>query len=284
MVSKIKRFVLGTPTLLALVYGFIAIMGPYFFLLFISGKVEAFGVNNLSKVIKQKKRGVILAPNHPSLMETLLVYILIVPFIIFHPVRLSAWSTPAEEFFRRFIFGDSKNKIIGFILFLLKKRLIIVERSPSGNEKGANFRLLKSKAKALRRAKTILKLGQMVIIFFEQGRTLSGKDFVYSVSKKNKIRVINNSLGNLVIESGAYILPIWINIVGDSEKNACNMNQVYLKFWGQKIVFSIGKAICADDFPPEARKNKKAWAEEITKAYTNSMLELADEFDKRHWK
>lgn len=226
------------------VYTFGVFFGMFLYTLRVINRIcSSWGVKVLHKErlrLPKNKRGFLIVSNHPSLLEPILIPCLFFWKYILHPLNLSPWGI-----------SDRKNYNDKWYWFWLKLRLIPIDR-----ENG------KSVIKSLRKIKKILELGGIVFLFPEGGRTCKGKSF--SISEKgNRLRMLREGVGWLILKSNPLVIPIWID---GSEKTLPNNRSVFPRFW-HKTIIRIGEALHING------DNKK----EITEKVVSTILELADQ-------
>ncbi len=187
---------------------------------------------------------VILASNHPSLLEPFLLPALFFPKYLFYPFT-TPWSTPdRKNFYQRWLFR-----------LLFEARSIAVDRTP----KSSRLR------RVISRMKRILEAGGNIIIFPEAGRTFKGENFLFSETGK-KIRELKKGIGWLVDQTNALVVPVWVE---GTDKVLPNRSDRLFSFPRLgKITIKIGEILKFND-----SGNKK----EITAKIAQALLKLADE-------
>lgn len=187
----------------------------------------------------------ILVSNHPSLVEPLLLPVLFFREFLFHPFKFKPWSTP-----------DKKNYYDPWYWFWIRPVSIPIDRTDRRGE-----------LKTLFRMKDILKSGGVLILFPEGGRTFNGKEFLYS-ERRNRIRILKEGIGWLVMKTEPLVVPIWIEGADEILPNQANKLYYTLpRFW-RRMTIKIGKPL---RFGNPSRK------EEVTQKLAIALLKLADE-------
>ena len=205
----------------------------------LTGHLEIHGLENLH----QARRPVILAHNHPSLLESILMPVLFFFRWWWNPWR-APWSTP-----------DLNN--YGRWLWWLLPRAIFFDRGS-----------LQGESAALRQAREVLQAGGDIIISPEGGRTFSGSCHVKSKGGK-LLRKLKGGTGWLIAEVGdVSVVTVWIEGTDKVLPNKADvLYWCWPRFWGNKMVIKIGPSL---RFCPGMSK------EEITESLQAKLLELAD--------
>lgn len=187
---------------------------------------------------------VLLISNHPSLLEPIILIALFFPQYLWRPFTYAPWNM-----------AESKN--YGNMLFyFMRPRLILVDRDDK-----------RSKTEGIILAKNILNSGGVIILFPEGGRTSSGENFLES-AKGKKIRNFKPGFAWLAAETGATVLPVWVEGTDNVLPNRGKVSYFYFfKFW-KKIVIKLGKPFHVD---------KDAKTEIIIKQAESAILTLADQ-------
>lgn len=202
------------------------------------------------------KNGLIVVSNHPSLLEPIIVSGLFWKHYFWHPIKLSPWNVPEEK--------NYKNKWWQWA----SARIIWVNRSSPQKAR-----------ETFNKIKNVLKLGGVIVIFPEGGRTEGGStspvsksDFFYS-EKGKKIRQLKEGVGLLARVTNVPLLFLWSE---GSEKIMPNISGK-LYSWPRfrdeqgrrnQIIIKIGNVLSFD---------KSCSSNEITQKIASTLLELADE-------
>jgi len=145
------------------------------------------GMENFPTLEQKGGRGLILASNHPSLLEPITLTSLFLHWYILRP-NYAPWNIAEITNYRRGLFR------------LMGTRLIFVDRKKTLSE-----------TRAILLTRKILKSGAVVIIFPEGGRTFKGPADQFRVGKNGKkIRVFKNGVGFLATQTQAMVLPVWV--------------------------------------------------------------------------
>ncbi len=152
------------------------------------GKIRTRGYFGVARTIREGK--IILAANHPSLIEPIIISTMFVPlFLIFAD---SQWP---------FSVPDRRTYLPRFLWFVYWPfRCITVDRSNTGRRS----------ATALRRIHFILSAGRSVVMHPEGGRTDKGKLFV-TKGKRRLRRITQTHVVKLARETSARIMPVWVD-------------------------------------------------------------------------
>ena len=238
-----KDSLLDKIVLLGTVYTIGILMGLLLYLLKFLGTIKISGWEKFP----HGRGNLIVISNHPSLLEPILVPALFFKDYIFHPFKLSPWSTP-----------DKTNYYDRWYWFWLRPRAIPIDRTDKRAELKAFFKM-----------KKILSSGGRIVFFPEGGRTFKGNDFFYS-QKGKRIRTLKEGAGLLIAKTKALILPIWVEGTDQVLPNSPDPEKLYYTFpriW-KKITIKIGDPLKFEE------GNQK---EEITQKLVTTLLKLADE-------
>jgi 1-acyl-sn-glycerol-3-phosphate acyltransferase len=167
----------------------IAVIGGSIFLFFrTTGRLTVKGEENL----KEENVGTILVPNHPSLLEPVLLPFLYFPKVLWNPFKAVPWNTP-----------DSKNFYKPWYFFWLRAlRVIPINRARPNAGDTRN---------ALQKIIDVLKRGETVIIFAEGGRTHKRKNIITS-PKGKKLGKLTGGVERIVKECDCRVIPIWVEM------------------------------------------------------------------------
>lgn len=213
----------------------------FFLLLRITRRVE---IRHADRIPKWKKN-MIIASNHPSYLEALLIPCLFPVESLLRPWKYMAWGTP------------DKTNVGKWFWFFVWSRSIFVDRKASSREKHSSIRW----------AVDVLKAGGKVVIHPEGGRTGTGKNFDHS-SKGNKLRKLKSGVACAAISAGSTILPIWIEGTDD----VWPIGSLPWCFW-KKVIITIGEPFEVDQHNKPSTEAKY----DLTKRIEAVLFDLADE-------
>jgi 1-acyl-sn-glycerol-3-phosphate acyltransferase len=184
MTSQMRSFARGAGGY-AVAWSLGNIIGPIVMLLILFRIVRIRGYENLLR--SALKGRLIIAPNHPTLIETLIIPGLLWPWYLVFP-RLFVWSVPDHRLFHTCV--KWTYPVV---------RCVTVDREKrAGNIEKAY------------RVRSILKDGGIVVIHPEGGRTIKGAEFTRLGGRR--VRRIRSLVPWIAAESSARILPVWISI------------------------------------------------------------------------
>src|SRR3989338_111269 len=170
------------------------IVGSVFHLLKLIRLIEVQHEDRLPR----RQKSLLVLPNHPSLKEPAFAPPLFMKEWIFSQVEWGPWSTPDRNNLRKVFWfmwiGGSRN------LPMARKRL-------KGERREALAREMRA---SRRRLHVVLRSGGRVVYFTEGGRTTSVPvEKRIRTPKGKELRPLRPSLGDLVVATGASVLPIW---------------------------------------------------------------------------
>ena len=172
--------------------------------------------------------GILLTPNHPSLLEPVIMVALFYKAYLRHPRLLGPYTL-----------ADSKNYTDKWRYALLGSKILPINRS-----RKINLEASRNNLKTLSRSSEILINGGNVIIFGEGGRTGSSKNFLIGL-KGNKIRPFVQGPAVIALRAKPRIVPVWISI--DWFKGFKFGKKIYLCTLPTKIRLSIGKPMVVEE-------------------------------------
>ena len=191
----------------------------------------------------------ILVVNHPSMMDPFLISALFFREYLFHPFKRGPLNVPDKK-----IFSDS------WYWFWLRQVLIPVER---GN--------VRAELRAFFEIKKVIICGRVIILFPDGGRSFKGKNFLFS-EKGNKIRILKDGIGWLIIKTGASVLPVWIE--GSDEFLPNSRKKLFTGFrFNKKITIRIGEPLTFQRFHDQSGSRR----EQVTQTIVAALLKLSDE-------
>ncbi len=204
-----------------------------------TGRIQVVGRGNIPRNLGK----LIFLPNHPSLMDPILISLLFFKQHFWHPFWLTPWNIPEKTHYYD-----------PWYFWWLRCRLIPV--------KGDRNRLSTNR-KAIQKMVRVLQANQTLILFPEGSRTFKGKEFVYSRTGK-RLRPLKGGVALILEKTKALAVPVWID----------NTNQVlpngkfpFPRFWKAKIVIKVGTILS-----PRGLDRS-----EIMEKITTALLELADQ-------
>lgn len=187
---------------------------------------------------------IILVSNHPSFLEPVLVPLTFFSKYVFHPIHYLPWNVPEKSHFYD-----------PWFFWWIRSRSIPIDR---------HNRSLATNKKTLQKMRWVLQNKQSLILFAEGGITSHGTEFRYS-QKGKRLRKLQKGVAWLVQQSGARIIPIWI----DGSEKVLSIHQSLLpRFWKARIIIKIGSPL---SFSPSSP------TEVILEKITLALLELADQ-------
>ncbi|RJQ35513.1 1-acyl-sn-glycerol-3-phosphate acyltransferase [Candidatus Parcubacteria bacterium] len=184
---------------------------PQFALAYVAGTIIA-GIFHLLRAvglvqlihgerIPRWKSSLLIAVNHPSLVEPFFIPSLFVREWIWSPIKWGPWSTP-----------DRTNLETKFAWFFWVggARNIPVPRKRAEGETNRQF--LHATYRALRRMGAILRIGGRIILFPEGGRTwrIPENERLRS-PKDNELRPLRKRTGEIVVAARPTVLPISVS-------------------------------------------------------------------------
>ncbi len=220
------------------------IIGLGFCLLKLTGRVKVANAC-LLPVGRGRK---IIASNHPSLWEPILLIGMFFGQYVFHPIKLIPWSTPDK--------GNYWNK---WYWRFGRLRFIPV---PRGNRRG--------ELEAMKRMMRVLRNNNTIILFPEGGRTHWGQEFVRSEISGKEIRELKSGIGHLVFRTKCLVVPVWVE---GTEKVLPNNGAWFPRFW-RKCEIKIGVPL---RWEKTFQLDKRQAVEKITDDIAQALIALADE-------
>lgn len=199
-------------------------LGIFFALLLALGRIK---IKGYGRAIRLVARGnVIIAANHPSMFETLLIPLLFFPLYLVH-LRFFVWSVPDRRLLPprlRWLFWFG--------------RCVTLDRSNP-----------ESKKEAMSRLTAILKSSGVILIHPEAGRTNKGEKFILSgVHGNRRIRSFVSGVPSLARNTGATILPLWVS----GTDIVLPIGTSVPRLMRSKIIFSFGTP-----YVPQKRKRDR---------------------------
>ena len=196
---------------------FVRMVGNFARLLRWSGLVAIVGKERFHATLKSGS--VIIAANHPSMLETLLVPVIAFPELM-HDHALMPWSIADVRVFPRML-----RWLYPFL------RMITIDRMQT-----------KHTAKGLHRAMSILRARGAVTIYPEGGRTSKGIEFVYSACMMYRIRKIEPTLCEIAQKTRTAILPVWVEF--DVSEALWFTDALIRALRGSRMTIRVGNPYC----------------------------------------
>jgi 1-acyl-sn-glycerol-3-phosphate acyltransferase len=187
----------------------------------------------------------IVASNHPSMWEPVLLNYLFLLRTFIQPFKFIPYSTPDLDNYNKWYWE------------LVKERFIFIPRQKPD--------VIKS---AFKKMREVLKKGKIIIIFPEGGRTSTNKanDWLYS-RKNHRLRPLKEGMTKLALETNSPILVVWIN----GADKALPVGRFWPKFWKRTDIF-IGPVI---KLSGDHQKNGDL--KQGTAIIAQALLDLADQ-------
>lgn len=220
------------------------ILGTLYLFLRLIKNIEVIGAENLSK---RDGDAVILASNHPSMLETILiptlVYFHFFPASFFRPLKYLPWNLPDVLWLKRC-----------FVLQFLHPIPVRYQRRDFG---------------ALNRAAGVLRSGGWLTITPEGGRTAKGTDFL-TTPRGARIRRPRSGIGRLIRTCNPKIVPIWV----EGADKVLPIGSKLPLFWQSRTTVVIGPVLDLSHFQ-ELPDNPETW-EEIALLVAENILVLSE--------
>ncbi len=207
-------------------------------------RIKIEGSENIPKKLD---KGLLITPNHPSLIEPVLVSLIFWKHFLFHPLKGVPWNAPDKKNYGRWYW------------FWIQPRMIEINRKNKREITGAFMKM-----------RRVLRLNQKLVLFLEGGRTFKSMHKLQS-QKGKEIGVLKQGGGTLIEKINVPVLPIWIDGADDFFPNTLWVNDEdkgkfpFPRFW-KKITVKIGPVRA---FPKKCR-------DDITSELTEILLKLAD--------
>lgn len=187
-------------------------LGILFVILLTLGRIKVEGYGRALRLVARGK--VIIAANHPSMLETLLIPLLFFPLYLVS-LRFFVWSVPDRR-----LLGHGTRWLFWFV------RCVTLDRSDPSLTKPALYKLTE-----------ILEHNGIVLIHPEAGRTDKGERFLMNGMRGNRrIRYFVSGVPSLARSTGATILPLWVS----GTDIVLPIGTVIPHFMRSKIIFSFG--------------------------------------------
>ena len=238
-------------------YGVILVFGIpgglIFSLLWILGLIHIEGYSKLVTLLK--KGGNILACNHPSLVETVILPMSQWLRALINPRKFFLWSMPDKALFPKYL------NWLYEVAHCIK-----IDRETRKNGKARSLTI------------EVLRGGGNLVVHPEEGRTDSpyrGKRTPrkpFGQRRHRKIRRIDGGLPEIALATNATIIPIWIDI---PFKEKANGFKDVLKIWileQRQIRIYVGNPYEITGNPP-TRKTRGLWLHNQNKHLGRAILE-----------
>ncbi len=204
------------------------------------GTLELLGVIKIHgrKNIPKYKEGLILATNHPSFYEPMVLGYVFIKYIIKNPIKNFPYSCPDFTNFNKWYWTTMKERFIFF---------------PRGNKRKC--------AIALARAVRLLKRNRIVIIHPEGGRTSTNKTSEWHIAENGcRLRPLQPGAIHLALRTNCHILPGWVK----GAEKAMPRGSKLPYFW-KKIEIFLGEPfrLKGEDTKENLEKGKKIIVEKI---------------------
>ena len=191
----------------------------------------------------------IVVSNHPSLLvETILIPLLFWREYLRHPLTLTPWVTP-----------DRNNFTNHWYWWWLKVRAISVKRGDR-----------KAEVTAYREMKEVVNAGGIIHLLPEGGRTGKAKQHFESPKHHQKLGVLKRGAADLVLETGATLLPIWVDNADRVMPLSPEKLYTFPRIW-KGVTLKIGQPVILE------QENR----DEVSQQIAFKLLELADEDEPR---
>lgn len=213
-------------------------------LLRIFGRVKIYNARRLPRWHAR----LIIASNHPSLYEPVLLMFLFPAEGILHPTRMIPWSTPDPKTYDACHWQPAK------------PRFVFVPRDT-----------LKPKRQALSKIMRVLHGGHKVILFPEAGRTHKGKRLCAS-RKGYRIADFKRGTGRVACQTGADTLPIAVRYA----EQALPEGHVVPRF-SVPVEINVGHLILGQRVTGPHKQNFDKAVDEYLKRLKRRILDLLDE-------
>lgn len=184
-------------------------LGIVFALLLALGRIKINGYGRALRLVARGK--VIIAANHPSMLETFLIPLLFFPLYLVH-LRFFVWSVPD----RRLL-----NPALRWLFWFA--RCVTLDRSDQNSKKPALYQLTE-----------ILEHNGIIVIHPEAGRTSKGEKFVTRGDRR--MRVFISGVPSLAQSTHTTILPLWVS----GTDSVLPIGMIIPRLMRSKIVFSFG--------------------------------------------
>ncbi|MBV9159800.1 MAG: 1-acyl-sn-glycerol-3-phosphate acyltransferase [Candidatus Kaiserbacteria bacterium] len=192
---------------IAITFG--TIFGAIALALLVRGKLRVRGYGNLLQGVG---RGVIIASNHPTALETILIQGLLCPWYYLAPSKFFIWNMPREG-------------LVSPRFAVMTRCITITRGNPRQN------------AAATRKAIEKVRRGWTILIFAEGTRTVKGRVFVDH--PVHKLCRIETRVPTMAQRAEAYVLPLRIDVPNVTEELGLRASLGHV--WREGIVFNFGR-------------------------------------------
>ena len=184
-------------------------LGIFFALLLALGRIKVKGYVHAIRLVVHGN--IIIAANHPSMLETLLIPLLFFPLYLVH-LRFFVWSVPDRRLLTPYL---------RWLFWFL--RCVTLDRSNLSLTKPALYKLTE-----------ILEYNGVVVIHPEAGRTNKGEKFL--VRGNRRMRHFVSGIPSLARSTRATILPLWVS----GTDHVLPIGAIIPRFMRSKIIFFFG--------------------------------------------
>ena len=139
--------------------------------------------------------GVLLVPNHPSLLEPFIMIALFIWAMLINPRKFGPYTV-----------ADDNNFVNSPLCWVVKSRLLPINRAKEKTPEAT-----RQNALTVLRGAEILNNGGNVIIFGEGGRTFKAENILTS-DKGCQMGRLDNGVAVLILRGKPKTVPIWIDI------------------------------------------------------------------------
>lgn len=182
-------------------------------LLMLFGRIKVVGLK--AALPHVHKGSVVIAANHPSLVEPFVLGGILFPAFVFH-MRKCPWSIPDKNFYAP--------RAHWFTVPALKHIPLIRGDTLSG------IAVLKEIVRKLRH-------GDNIIIHPEGGRTCKGSRFAWNSSRR--MRVIRSNIASCTIVGRGKILPVWIDFYDETPESF--FSGLWQMMWKRRMIIYFGE-------------------------------------------
>lgn len=184
-------------------------LGLFFTILLACGRIQIKGYRRALRFIKHGN--VIIATNHPSMLETILIPLLFFPFYLIS-LRFFVWSVPDRKLLPPYF-----------------RWLFWIARCATVDRGNRSYNV-----HALKKLSLILQKKGIIVIHPEAGRTHKGMQFLSHNDRR--IRILTSNISSLARSTQATIIPLWVS----GTDIVLPAGYVRPRFMRSKIILSFG--------------------------------------------